>query len=310
MIEINKCPICGSHKKHSLEKPSQPSLWSKTCGDRQCIKKLTQETNMEMYGHISNLHSKLENGKTVLEESISKKYNVENISQIQEVKDKKKNTCLKNFGVEYPMQSSAVKLKSIETVLLKYGYDNVSKNPDIIEKIKNTQIKKYGSLYMQTLEGKDLMRSVCQEKYGVDWYFSSSDFKNKLEKRCMELYGVTNPFYSPVVQSNIAKRNSKGKSKEETTWLNTMGILDEYRQYHIKSNSGKNYIVDGFDPNTNTIYEWNGSFWHGNPDYYCAESIHPVIKSITFGELYEKTIRKQQDLLNSGYNLIVEWSKI
>lgn len=310
-MNISKfCPICNNPKKHSDTKPTFPSTWSKTCGNRQCVKMLTQQTNLSVYGHTSNLHQTLDNGKTILQDSILRKYGVENISQIDEVKKKKQETCLKNFGVQFPMQSSVVKSKSVSTLLSKYGYDNISKVPHIIEKIKQTQIDKYGAFYMQTTEGKELLKSICQQKYGVDWYFSSKEFKLKLEKRCMELFGVTNPFFSPTVQSDISKRNSKGKSKEETKWLDSMGIATEFRQYPITSITGKNYIVDGFDPLTNTVYEWNGSFWHGNPTYYLSEVTHPVITSTTFGELYEKTIKKQQDLLDSGYNLIVEWSKV
>jgi hypothetical protein len=306
----NLCPVCRNPKKHSIEKPTHPSTWSKTCGSKKCIKQLTHQTNLSVYGHTSNLHAKLQNGNTVLQESIIKKYNVTNVSQIAEVKQKKKETCLANFGVEWPMQSTIVRAKSIDTVLAKYGYDNVSRNPVVIEKIKQTQIERYGSFYMQTLEGKELLKSICQQAHGVDWYFSSVEFKTKLAYRCMELFGVTNPFYSPTVQAEIAKRNGNGKSKEETSWLDSMGISAEYRQHHIKSITGKNYIVDGFDPITNTVYEWNGSFWHGNPDYYLAETVHPVITTTTYGELYEKTIKKQEDILNSGYNLIVKWSKI
>lgn len=310
MSNSNTCPICGSPKKHSIARPSHPSTWSKTCGSKSCIKILTQSTNLTTYGHTSNLHAKLQNGNTVLQESIANKYNVTNISQIPEVKKKKKESCLANFGVEWPMQSSIVRAKAVDTLLKKYGYDNVSKHPAIIEKIKQTQIDRYGLFYMQTTEGKELLKSICRQKHGVDWYFSSFEFKSRLEERCMELFGVTNPFYSPAVQENIAKRNSNGKSKEETAWLDSLGISLEFRQYHIRSITGKNYIVDGFDPESNTVYEWNGSFWHGNPDYFLAETAHPVIKSTTFGELYEKTIKKQEDILNSGYNLIVEWSKI
>ena len=306
----NLCPCCNQPKKHSLTRPLQPSTWSKTCGKKECVKSLTQSTNLTTYGHTSNLHAKLENGNTVLQDSISKKYNVTNISQLASVKAKKQQTCQENFGVAWPMQSSTVRAKSIETLLTKYGYDNISKVPSIIDQIRQTQIDRYGDFFMKTNEGKELMKSICQEKYGVDWYFNTKEFKDRLAKRCMELFGVPNPFMSPVVQAEIAKRNGSGKSKEETQWLNSLNILEENRQHNIKGVSGKNYIVDGYDPVTNTIYEWNGSFWHGNPDYYEAEKAHPVIPSTTFGELYEKTIRKQEDLLNSGYNLIVKWSTI
>jgi hypothetical protein len=304
------CSFCQQPKKHSDTRPTHPSTWSKTCGAKSCIKQLTQQTNIAEYGHPSNLHATQPNGKTVLQNSIQQKYNVDNISQIASVKLKKQSTCLENFGVAWPMQSSIVRAKSIGTALTKYGYDNVSKSPVIIEKIKQTHLDRYGSFYMQTTEGKELLKSICQEKHGVDWYFSSTEFKQKLETRCLELYGVTNPFFSPVVQSLIAKRNSKGKSNEETVWLDSLNISADFRQHNIKSISGKNYIVDGFDADTNTVYEWNGSFWHGNPDYYEATTAHPVISNTTFGELYNQTIRKQQDLLDSGYNLIVKWSTV
>ena len=306
----NLCPFCDNVKKHSKERPTFPSTWSKTCGDKNCIKQLTQQTNIGIYGHTSNLHAKLPNGKTVLQNSIQQKYNVENVSQIESVKLQKQKTCLENFGVAWPMQSSLVRAKSVETLLVKYGYDNISKCPAIIEKIKQTQFERYGSFFMQTNEGKELLKASCQEKYGVDWYFSTTEFKQKLEKRCMELFGVPNPFLSPIVQAEIAKRNGKGKSKGETIWLDSLGIDNTFRQHNIKSISNRNYIVDGYDPATNTIYEWNGSFWHGNPDYYDADARHPVISTTTFGELYERTIRKQEDILNSGYNLIVKWSTV
>lgn len=304
----NLCPICSHPKKHSIERPGQPSRWSKTCGDNSCIKSLTQQTNITVYGHISNLHCITENGKTVLANTIQTKYGVENISQLTHVKQKKQKTCTENYGVAWPMQSAIVREKTIDTLLSKYGYDNISKVPRIIEKIKQSQIEKYGVFYMQTTEGKQLLNKTCQEKYGVDWYFQSTDFKEKLEARCMEKYGVPNPFMSPEVQAEIAKRNGKGISIGETKWLDSLGVITVNRQVPIKSISGKNYIVDGFDPDTNTIYEYNGSFWHGNPDYYISEDYHPVIRTVTFGELYTKTIEKQEDLLSSGYNLIAKWS--
>jgi len=306
----NKCPCCDNPRSRSLQYPTNPSIWSKTCGNKDCIVSVRKSTNLEKYGHICNLHSKLENGNTILQETISTKYGVTNVSQIDVVKVKKQDTCTKNFGVPWPMQSKVVRDKSIDTNLIKYGYDNVSKHPDIINKIKQTQIDRYGALYVQTDEGKAAIIAACQEKYGVDYYFSSTDFKQKLEKRCMELFGVTNPFFSPTVQAEIAKRNQKGISMEETKWLDSLSIPISNRQINIKGISGTNYIVDAFDPVTNTVYEWNGSFWHGNPDYYDSQEFHPVIKTKTFGDLYEKTIKKQEDILNSGYNLIVKWSTI
>lgn len=86
---------------------------------------------------------------------------------------------------------------------------------------------------------------------------------------------------------------------KENRWLNYLGIKE--RQVRI----GK-YIVDGFDQKTNTIYEFNGDFWHGNPDLYNENDINNVLNK-TFGELYKKTINRENYLIKRGYNVVSIW---
>jgi hypothetical protein len=92
-------------------------------------------------------------------------------------------------------------------------------------------------------------------------------------------------------------------SKAETLWLDSLNI--KLRQHKIKINN-KNFEVDGFDHETNTIYEFHGDFWHGNPSKFDHLDINPITKT-TFGELYEKTLQRQQHLKNAGYNVISIW---
>ena len=87
----------------------------------------------------------------------------------------------------------------------------------------------------------------------------------------------------------------------EGKWLDDIGIEIENRQYKI----GK-YIVDGYNPSTNTIYEFNGDFWHGNPNKYNSSDINPQTKC-SFGDLYRKTLNKEKALLKRGYNVISIW---
>lgn len=63
--------------------------------------------------------------------------------------------------------------------------------------------------------------------------------------------------------------------------------------------------VDGYDPTTNTIYEFHGDFWHGNPSVFKHDDINPVTKT-TFGILYEKTKHREQKL-KQQYNLVTIW---
>jgi len=94
-------------------------------------------------------------------------------------------------------------------------------------------------------------------------------------------------------------------SKPETEWLNYLGIKKEFRQRTIYLN-GKKFSLDALDPYTNTIYEFYGDYWHGNPVIYDADDIHPI-RQISFGELYAYTIAREQTLKEAGYNVVCIW---
>lgn len=91
----------------------------------------------------------------------------------------------------------------------------------------------------------------------------------------------------------------------ETKWLDSLLIPNELRNKSLRI--GKRLILtDAYDPITNTIYEFNGDFWHGNPKIYNSNDINNMTKT-TFGELYQKTIDRENLIKNTGYNLIVKW---
>lgn len=67
-----------------------------------------------------------------------------NPSQVPEIKEKKKQTILKNFGTEFFIQSETGKDKIKNTNLKKYGVTNVFQNEEIKSKIKKELKIKYG----------------------------------------------------------------------------------------------------------------------------------------------------------------------
>lgn len=94
-------------------------------------------------------------------------------------------------------------------------------------------------------------------------------------------------------------------SKPSQIWLDRLGVPVEYRESSIRIN-GKLYRVDALDKENKVVYEFNGDFWHGNPKKYDPNGINPINK-IKFGELYEKTMKKREDLENNGYTVISIW---
>lgn len=97
---------------------------------------------------------------------------------------------------------------------------------------------------------------------------------------------------------------SNNISKSETDWLDRLSINDN-RQFNIKIN-GRLFKFDAYDPSTKTIYEFYGDFWHGNPEVYKQEDIN-CVNGIRHGELFRKTIERENYLKSLGYEIISIW---
>lgn len=92
-------------------------------------------------------------------------------------------------------------------------------------------------------------------------------------------------------------------SKPEATWLDSLDIPE--RQKIIKINN-QIFKVDGFDPTTNTIYEFYGDYWHGNPQIYNPNDYNSI-SGQTFGNLYIKTINRESKLKQAGFKIVSMW---
>lgn len=100
-------------------------------------------------------------------------------------------------------------------------------------------------------------------------------------------------------------------SKMQIQWLELLSKLYNINIQH-SLNIGEytinntRYRADGYCKETNTIYEFHGNFWHGNPKIYLENDINRCSKK-TYGELYKKTLEKENKIKELGYNLEVMW---
>lgn len=105
--------------------------------------------------------------------------------------------------------------------------------------------------------------------------------------------------------------NADKSSKPAREWIDYLLVskpslqheLSEDGEYHIPNTR---YHADAYDNKTNTIYEFHGDFWHGNPRNKNPEDINPISDK-TFGELYKKTKDKESLLIKQGYKYICIW---
>lgn len=158
------CIICGKPVKYTSGHYAK--FCSKECQYSDLGKKITKEikikSNLEKYGveHTSQLKevtdkrtkSRADHVNEIqqhVRESLYKKYGAYDVMHIPHILQKIKNTNLKKFGVEFPLQqlkkeNSEIYQKISQTCINKFGVDSPLKNKEIREKIKQTNIQKYG----------------------------------------------------------------------------------------------------------------------------------------------------------------------
>lgn len=180
---FKNCDVCGdSFKIVSLRRI--PKTCSKTCAS-----KITDFK-------ARNLKS---------EETFSEKYgeNITNASQLDFVKDKKKEASLSKYGVENPSSAPEVQEKRRKTNLAKFGVENGGGAKETQEKIKETNLN----------------------KYGVTNVFKVEEIKNKIKKTNLERYGVENVFELPENQKLAMESNKKRISKINKQWKKKLDNL-------------------------------------------------------------------------------------
>ncbi len=98
-------------------------------------------------------------------------------------------------------------------------------------------------------------------------------------------------------------------SRKALEWLRSQRITIQHAENGGEFKiPGTNYFVDGYDKKSNTIYEFYGDAYHGNPHKFLPnEKCHPYDKQLTAGLLYKRTREKEKIIKQKGFNLIVIW---
>ncbi len=104
---------------------------------------------------------------------------------------------------------------------------------------------------------------------------------------------------------------SKRYSNICIAWLDAISGSEGITIRHAKNGGefkipGSRFSVDGYCAETNTVYEFYGDYWHGNPKVYPPHILNDT-KCITMGELYQETIAREQEIKKLGYNVISIW---
>lgn len=160
-------------------------------------------------------------------------------------------------------------------------------------------------------KGFDYFLTKSKEQHGDKYDYSESEYIGSHSK-----IKIICPKHGPfeiVAKSHMlygfgCRRCSDSKTITKCDqWLNYLKIPNNKREVYAKLiKSNKNYYFDAYDPDTNTVYEFHGNYFHGNPRIYDSDSLNKLIGK-TYGELHQSTIERENNIKAEGYKLVVIW---
>ncbi len=287
-----ECDICKKHKYISLNRYNTNT---KNGNEKYaCSRKCAEAKNIK---------------------TIQKRYNVNNISQIKEIKDKKIKTCLKNHNVEFPQQSIIIFNKSKKKKYDKYGSENYNNS----KKRKITNIIKYGfSTASQSDECKkksklsqfESNKKLILEKYKnidiVD-YDINDKYILKCDNNCVHTFKIYYKLLWHRLKSktllctvcNPINKNISGLEIQLTSFIknNCINIITNSKDII------KPYELDIYLPDLNLAFEFNGVYWHNElnkeDDYHYKKTDLCLEKGIQLIHVWEDDWMYKQDIVKS-----------
>jgi hypothetical protein len=101
-------------------------------------------------------------------------------------------------------------------------------------------------------------------------------------------------------------------SEEALEWLEYVKEFEGVPNLRHAANSERGemhigkYFVDGFDKNSNTIFEYHGCFFHGCQKCYPPDTRNPITRKLLF-QSWRDTFQREAMLRKMGYNLKSIW---
>ena len=150
------------------------------------------------------------------------------------VKEKIKNTCIENHGVDNYSKHPDFKKKAQATSYKKYGVSNPSQSQQIKDSIKNTFDNKYGGHPQRNAEIREKSQDTCNTRYGAPSPLESQTIANDIKESFNRKYGGDSPFCDPDVREKAKQTvvNKFGKTSATQSHIpdSVLSTLDDARE--------------------------------------------------------------------------------
>jgi hypothetical protein len=227
------------------------------------------------------------------------RYGVTSAQQNVTIQEQTKQTNLVRYGFVHPRMSKIVQDKQRHTNIHRYGVEYYTQTSDIKEKSAKTNQHKYGVNYARQSHLVDVLPLI--EDY--NWLFDQYINQDKTATQIAAEVGANGTTIGNYLRYHeIEIKQYFWASYKCQLWLNQqpVEIIPEWKI------PGTRFRADGYCEATNTIYEFHGDYWHGNPEIYQPDEINEVVGR-TMGELFQKTTERENQIKALGYNLVIVW---
>lgn len=225
------CLFCGNENpKHGMK------TCSRKCADE--LKKINSREKRICLYCKNEFEIRKKDTKQLCSEDCRRKWqqlpeNIDKRIELSKVAIKEK------FGVDNVFQLEKIKEKSKKVKKEKYGDENYNNS----EKMISTKKKKYGEGYLKQ-SAKDIKNKMVK-KYGVDHPLKIDKFKNKLKQTVVKKYGVSNISQLQETKDKVkittkehygvdnASQNKEIKEKKKQTSIKNYGVSHHLKDYGL-----------------------------------------------------------------------------
>jgi len=140
----------------------------------------------------------------------------------------------------------------------------------------------------------------------------------KYEKSCIDIKIIcnkTNQLFYQTPNNHLSGNKcpcccNKRYSLKAVKYLN---FISQYYGINIKHQlNGGEYTIpntrfraDGYCAETNTIFEFHGTIYHGDPRFCDPSEFNYLGRN--YGELYNSTVEREKQIKDMGFNLVIMW---
>ena len=305
IIEIKNCRTKTNHLKGCIEYKK-----IKKIAQEKITKEWLIEENINKHRSVNELTKELRLKKATLIYEAAKKFGIEledrfNPDQKKAKVEKIRKTCLEKYGYANHLSCPEIIKKREQTCLEKYGVTNVFANNDIKGKIQKTCLERFGTKHASSSEiVRKRVEQTCLQKYGATSSLGNRNVIKKCQESRFKNSSPTGPTSKLAEECFLEIYNKlPEKIKVDCRFL---PLTKEFGKY---GNNRYNYY-DFVIPSLKFCIEFNGNYWHANPELYEANHIFSYCDNkMTAQDVWNKDKLKYDILINEGFTVNIIWEK-